>query len=139
MWDIFWSERSDRDLFEEEMVRWERSLDYIDAEMDIEQAKADVAAAQEAYNQAYTAYMVCYASHLTEEITGACGHTYTRLNEDAHAWGYFDCGHAGYLCQTGIHYLTYCSKCDTLYYFCEDEDHMYTCSGSGSSSGSDCQ
>ena len=105
----------------------------------IKAAEETLAAAESAYSTAYYNFMVCYQNHLQEEITGACGYTYKRLHRSDHEWTYFACGHAGYPCQPGIHYLTYCSKCDTLYYFCEDEGHMYTCSGSGSSSGSDCQ
>ena len=134
LWDTFWSERSDRDNFEEQMERWEKSQDYLDAERDIEQAKEAVAAAQEAYNQAYTAYTICMASHLTQEITGFCGHIYNRLDEDNHEWISFDCGHQGWECSVGIHYITYCYDCETLYYYCEG----HTCS-SGSGSGSDCQ
>ena len=39
LWDIFWSERSDRDDFEEQMERAEKSQDYTDAQRDIKQAK----------------------------------------------------------------------------------------------------
>ena len=98
----------------------------------IQAAEEALAAANQAYSDAYTAYTICMASHLTQEITGPCGHTYNRLDEDSHAWDYFDCGHKGYKCQTGIHYINYCYDCETLYYYCEG----HTCS---SGSGSDCQ
>ena len=100
--------------------------------MQISEAEKKLAAAQKAYSEAHYNFMVCYQSHLQEEITGFCGHTYKRLHRSDHEWTYFDCGHKGYKCQPGIHYITYCAKCDKLYYFCEDEGHMYTCSGSGS-------
>ncbi len=87
--------------------------------------KKVVEATEQAVRDAEYNHLMCMVFYLTESITGLCGHTYTRLSEDSHAWVYFDCGHAGWKCQPGIHihYITHCQECFKAYYFCEAHEH----------------
>lgn len=111
----------------------EKMLDQVDhtaVKNKLKEAEEALTAAKQAYTDAYIAYMLCITSHLTREITGPCGHTYQYLNRDSHAWDYFDCGHKGYICKVGIHYMSYCYDCVSPYYNCEG----HTCSSSSGSS-----
>ena len=120
LWDVFWSERNDRDNVQNEFERQDSERGYLEGSASADQARQEVASAQDAYNAAYTNYHYCLLLRNSEDITGACGHTYQRIDESSHAWDYFGCGHAGYMCQPGIHYLNFCTSCRTFYYYCED-------------------
>lgn len=88
----------------------------------VKAAREALKAAEKAYSEAYMDYMICYTSHLLEEITGPCGHTYKRLHRSDHAEVTGMCGHTYYQCQSGGHgYISSskCSKCNSYYFTCQ--------------------
>jgi len=83
--------------------------------------------ANQAYSDAYTAYMLCMVSHLQEEIEGPCGHTYQRLNRAYHAEVVGMCGHTYYYCLPSNHNIISiypCKKCGSYYFVCQSDNCM---------------